>query len=138
MTKNQEAVCYTEGSFILEDACDFEEIRINGIDIVGAIYMEYGSVELAVKGLGQWMVAVIEIGLISKLPMVINTLVVIPDKLCKLEKPGEMTEERIRYFMNTCRTAITPVPLTGKALRLYRAGKDKEAIRAALQAKKGA
>ena len=138
MTKNRNAVCYTEGSFILEDACTFDDIRTHGIDIVGAIYMEYGSVELATKGLAQWMAAVTEYMLFSELPMVINTQVAIPEPLCELPKPGEMTEERVRYFKDTCRTVITPVRLSGKALKLYKAGKDDEAIRAALQTKKGA
>ena len=138
MTKNRNAVCYTEGSFILEDACNYDDIRIHGIDIVGAIYMKYGSIELALTGLAQWMATIVEIGLFSELPMVINTKVSIPEPLCELPKPGEITEERVRYFKDTCRTVITPVRLSGKALKLYKAGKDDEAIRAALQTKKGA
>ena len=138
MTKNTTAVCYTEGSFIYEGAFNYTDIRNRGLDIVGAIYMEYGSVEIAAQGLMRWAATVLMKLMATESPQAIRTLVVIPDKLSVLPDPGQMTEERLRYFEETCFTKVEVVPLTGKALRLYKAGKDDEALCAVFSTKKGA
>lgn len=144
MTKNNlddlvpEYECqYTVDEFILEPDTEYETIRDHGIDKLGAIYMEYRSIEVTAMTITKWAGKILHARLIAKKPLAIRTYVFIPDHM-NLPNPGKKIRERLEYLEQTSRTIIFAEVLTGKALRLYKEGKDTEAIEAAFEKKMGA
>lgn len=129
---------FTTGEFILETDIDILAIRDLGLDTLGAIYLAYGSTDVAAFGLERWVNLILKIRLEHNGPIAIRTYAFIPDPVLPMPNHGKMTKERLQYFKETCKTKVFAQTITGKALRLYKDGKDSEAIRAAFDMNKGA
>lgn len=124
--------------FILEPDEDYQAIVNHGSYIYSDLFMEYGSSEVAAVGILKWARRVLNERLKTNQPLVIDTYAFIPNPLRQLPFPGKLTKARVKYFLETCRPKINFAILTGEALRLYQAGKNSEAMQAALDMKKGA
>lgn len=122
----------TVDDFILEPNTKYETIRNHGIDRLGAIYMEYRSIEVVAMAITKWAGKILHGMLVANRPLAVRTYVFIPDQM-SLSNPGKKYKERFEYLEQTSKTVICAEPLTGRALRLYKEGKDTEAIKLAFE-----
>lgn len=121
------------GEFIIAPKDDYEKIRDQVLNILGALFMEYNSIEVTGLGITKWAGKVLQAKCLTKEPLAIRIFAATPNSLTN---PGIKLKERWEYFESTCEVDIEAKILTEESLRLYKEGKDTEAIETAFGGQK--
>lgn len=123
------------GEFIISPYDDYKKIRDHVTNILGALFMEYDSIEVAGLGITKWADKLWEAKCLTNEPIAIRIFGLTPNSLTYR---GTSLKTRWEYFESTCDVNISEAILTGEALKLWSLYKDTEAIEAAFAMKNGA